>query len=50
MFDLNKDKYSKDFVSGGRLLQRVTDEGMKELANISVRLAIMSLSKALRSR
>jgi len=49
MFDLNKDKYSKYFVSGGRLFQRVTDEGMKELANISVRLAIMSLYKALRS-
>jgi len=45
---LNKDKDGSVLSSCGRLFQRDTDDGIKEFAKSSVRLAILSLSKALR--
>ena len=48
ILDLKTDNDCKDFISDGRLFHKVTDDGMNEVAKISVRLAIISLSSAFR--
>jgi len=45
---LKTDNDCNDIISGGRLFNKVTDDGMNEVAKISVRLAIISLASAFR--
>ena len=41
ILDLKRDKYCNDFTSGGKSFQSFTDDGINELANISVRPAMI---------
>ena len=45
---LKRDKDCNDLTSGGKSFQSVTDDGINELANISVRPAMLSVSNAFR--